>query len=192
MILNDQDFEEVSKKVKQENKAVYTGINIKKWQRTYKASMEIKDSLGEKYEGNFYSKAIPYKETRKSFGMVLFIGFFIAFLFFIASGSVIYFKLFNEIKQDGIEYGILKKIGTTDKEINDIITKQIGIIFFLPFIVSTSHSLFALKSLSNLMQRNLITNGLTVMVGYLIFQVIYFMVIRAIYIDKMKNTMASS
>jgi putative ABC transport system permease protein len=192
LILNDKDFKEVSQKVKQENKAVYTGINIKKWQRTYKASMEIKDSLGKEYKGNFYSKAIPYKETRKSFGMVLFIGFFIAFLFFIASGSIIYFKLFNEIKQDGIEYGILKKIGTTNKEINDIITKQIGIIFFLPFIVSTSHSLFALKSLSNLMQRNLITNGLTVMVGYLIFQIIYFMIIRAIYIDKMKNTMASS
>jgi putative ABC transport system permease protein len=142
LILNDETFDEIFKETKEENIVIYTGLNIKKWQRTYAASMEIKDRLGEKYEGNFYSKAIPYKETRKSFGMVLFIGFFIAFLFFIASGSIIYFKLFNEIKQDGIEYGILKKIGTTNKEIKDIITKQIGIIFFLPFIVSTSHSLF--------------------------------------------------
>lgn len=192
LILNDKDFNEVSKKVKAESKVDYTGINIKRWQRTYRASMEIEDSLGKEYKGNFYSKAIPYKETRKSFGMVLFIGFFIAFLFFIASGSIIYFKLFNEIKQDGVEYGILKKIGATSKEINDIITKQIGVIFFLPFIVSTSHSLFALKSLSNLMQRNLIANGLVVMMGYLVFQIIYFMIIRAIYINKMKNTMASS
>ncbi len=139
-----------------------------------------------------YSKAIPYKETRKSFGMVLFIGFFIAFLFFIASGSIIYFKLFNEIKQDGMEYGILKKIGTTNNEIRDIITKQIGIIFFLPFIVSTSHFLFALKSLSSLMMRNLLTNGLIVMIGYLIFQILYFMIIRAIYINKIKYTMVGS
>ncbi|MGI5858382.1 MAG: hypothetical protein ACOX8P_03545 [Tepidanaerobacteraceae bacterium] len=42
------------------------------------------------------------------------------------------------------------------------------------------------------MMRNLFTNGLTVMMGYLIFQIIYFMVIRAIYIDKMKNTMTVS
>lgn len=88
-VLNDKDFEEFFKDIQEENKAVYTEINIKKWQITYAASMEIKDCLGEKYEGSFYSKAIPYKETRKSFGMVLFTGFFIAILFFIASGSVI-------------------------------------------------------------------------------------------------------
>lgn len=192
LILNDKAFDEIFKQAKEENKVIYTGLNIRKWQRTYAASMEIKDRLGVKYEGNFYSKAIPYKETRKSFGMFMFIGFFIAFLFFIASGSIIYFKLFNEIKQDGIEYGILKKIGTTNREINAIITKQIGIIFFLPFIVSTSHSLFALKSLSNLMMRNLFANGLVVMIGYLIFQIIYFIIIRAVYINKMKYTMTNS
>jgi len=111
---------------------------------------------------------------------------FIAFLFFIASGSIIYFKLFNEIKQDSIEYGILRKIGTTEKEINSIITKQIGIIFFLPFVVSTFHSFFALKSLSNLLEDNLFKNGLIVMLGYLAFQLIYFVVIRAIYINRLK------
>ena len=143
--------------------------------------MKIKDSLGEKYKGSFYAKVIPYKETRNSFGMILFIGFFIAALFFIAAGSIIYFKLFNEIKQDGLEYGILKKIGITNRELSQIVTKQISIIFFLPFLVSTFHSLFALKSLANLMEGNLLKNGLIVMVGYLVFQIIYFIIIRAVY-----------
>lgn len=103
-----------------------------------------------------------------------------------ASGSIIYFKLFNEIKQDRLEYDILRKIGATKKDINKIITKQIGTIFFLPFIVSTLHSFFALKSLSNLLMRNLFTNGLVVMIGYLIFQTIYFIIIRSIYIRKIE------
>ena len=186
LILNDEDFQEALNKTKEEDIVIYNGIDIDKWQSSYKASMEIKEAIGEKYGNGYYSKAIPYKEVRKSLGMVLFIGFFIAFLFFIASGSIIYFKLFNEIKQDRLEYDILRKIGATKKDINKIITKQIGTIFFLPFIVSTLHSFFALKSLSNLLMRNLFTNGLVVMIGYLIFQTIYFIIIRSIYIRKIE------
>lgn len=184
LILNDKDFEEALKIVNQQDQVIYTGINLDKWQDSYESSIEIRNELGGNYSRAYYSKAIPYKEARNNFGLALFIGFFIAFLFFIASGSIIYFKLFNEIKQDAVEYAILRKIGTTSKEINKIITKQIGIIFFLPFVVSTLHSFFALKSLSNMLMTNLFTNGVIVMFGYLIFQMIYFIIIRAIYIKR--------
>lgn len=186
LIMNDSDFLNLLNKAKDNDIVIYNGVNINKWQKAFNASLEIQDMLGSKYEGSYYSKAIPFKEIRRSFGMTLFIGFFIAFLFFIASGSIIYFKLFNEIKQDGVEYNILKKIGVTKKEINKMITKQIAIIFFLPFVVSTVHSLFALKSLSNLLMRNLFANGIVVMMGYFVFQAIYFLIIRRIYINRIK------
>ena len=186
LILNDKDFEFAIKNTKEKDLIVFYGLSLENWQGSYKASMEIDKILGDKYEGTFYSKVIPYREVKRLYGLILFIGFFIAFLFFIASGSIIYFKLFNEIKQDGIEYGILNKIGTRKKEINKIITKQIGIIFFLPFVVSTFHSFFALKSLSNLLEGSLFKNGLIVMLGYSVFQIIYFIIIRAIYINRLK------
>ena len=185
-ILNDRDFENELNSAKEKDLVVYNSIKLDKWKKSYNSSMEIEKALGSKYDGKYFSKIIPYKQVSKVYGLILFIGFFIAFLFFIASGSIIYFKLFNEIKQDGIEYNILKKIGTTNKEINKIITKQIGIIFFLPFIVSTSHSLFALKSLSNLLRSNLLSNGIIVMFGYLVFQIIYFVIIRRVYINKIR------
>ncbi|MCQ4924166.1 ABC transporter permease [Tissierella carlieri] len=185
-ILNDKDYNHILEMTKEDNIAIYNGIKLEKWKNSFDASVEIEEMLGSKYQGNYYSKSIPYKDIRKSFGLTLFIGFFIAFLFFIASGSIIYFKLFNEVKQDKVEYDILRKIGTTEKEISKVITKQIGIIFFLPFVVSTTHSLFALKSLSNLLQRNLFANGLVVALGYLVFQVIYFIIIRTMYIRKVK------
>ena len=185
-ILNDKDFQNELNSAKEKDLVLYNGIKLDKWRKSYNSSMEIDKILGSKYEGKYFSKIFPYKEVSKVYGLILFIGFFIAFLFFIASGSIIYFKLFNEIKQDSIEYNILKKIGTTNKEINKIITKQIGIIFFLPFVVSTSHSLFALKSLSNLLRTNLFTNGIIVMFGYLVFQLIYFLVIRKVYINKIR------
>lgn len=186
LILNDRDFEYAIKNTKKKDLLLFHGFKLENWRGSYKASIKIDKILGDRYERSFYSKVIPYKEVKRLYGLILFIGFFIAFLFFIASGSIIYFKLFNEIKQDGIEYGILNKIGTTEKEINRIITKQIGIIFFLPFIVSTFHSFFALKSLSNLLEGSLFKNGLIVMLGYLVFQIIYFIAIRRIYINRLK------
>ncbi len=186
IILNDEDYKEILKKAEEKDMLIFNGIHIDKWKRSYETSIKIQNMLGEKYEGFFYSKSIPYREKRNYFGVSLFIGFFIAFLFFIASGSIIYFKLFNEIKQDGIEYNILKKIGITKKEMKGMITKQIAVIFFLPFIVSTMHSLFALKSLSNLLDANLLKNGLIVMAGYFICQGIYFLIIRKIYINKIE------
>lgn len=185
-ILNDKDYNQVMEIAKDDDIVIYNGIKLDKWKNSFDASVEIQEMLGSKYDSSYYSKSIPYKGIRKRFGLTLFIGFFIAFLFFIASGSIVYFKLFNEIKQDKVEYDILRKIGTTEKEINRIITKQIGIIFFLPFVVSTIHSLFALKSLSNLLQRNLFTNGLVIAFGYLVFQVLYFIIIRTMYIRKVK------
>ena len=184
LILNDKDFEEVLKMVDKDNKIKYTGIELEKFEKSYKTSIEIKDEIGDDYGRAYYSKSIDYRNGRNMYGLTLFIGLFISVLFLIASGSIIYFKLFNEIKQDGIEYGILRKIGTTQKEINKMATKQIGIIFFLPFVVSTLHSLFALKALSNLFMTNLFLNGLVVIMVYLIFQVIYFIIIRSIYIKR--------
>ncbi|WP_313757946.1 ABC transporter permease [Tissierella sp.] len=185
-ILNDKDYNHLLQRAKEDNIVIYNGIKLDKWKSSFDASVEIRDMLGDKYQGSYYAKSIPYKDIRNNFGLTLFIGFFIAFLFFIASGSIIYFKLFNEVKQDKIEYDILRKIGATENEINKIITKQIGIIFFLPFVVSTTHSLFALKSLSNLLEKNLFTNGLAVAFGYLVFQMIYFIIIRIMYIRKVK------
>ncbi len=186
LVLNDKDFEEIINNTKEKDLIIYNGMKIDNWKDSYDVSIEIQKNLGDRYDGSYYSNIVPYKDISKSYGLILFIGFFIAFLFFIASGSIIYFKLFNEIKQDGVEYGILRKIGTTEKEINKIITKQIGIIFFLPFVVSTLHSLFALKSLSNLLMNNLFTNGLVVMMGYLVFQLVYFIIIRSMYINRLK------
>lgn len=187
LILNDEDFHRLSNMVTDEDLIIFNGINVDRWKRSYKASLEVQDMLGEAYQGDYYSKVMPYREMRSLYGFTLFLGFFIAFLFFLATGSIIYFKLFNEIKQDGLEYGILKKIGITKREMNSMITKQIAVIFFLPFVVSTLHSLFALKSLANLLDELLISNGLIVMVGYFIFQGIYFLIIRRIYINKINE-----
>lgn len=184
LILNDRDFKGVLDVSEQSQRIIYTSIEVENFKKSYASSLELKDRLGENYGREFYSKAIEYKEGITGYGLALFIGFFIAILFLIASGSILYFKLFGEIKQDAVEYDILRKIGSTKKEINKIATKQIGIIFFLPFIVASLHAFFALKSLSSMLMTNLFIHGVIVMLGYLIFQILYFFIIRSVYIKR--------
>ncbi|KNF09596.1 ABC-type transport system, involved in lipoprotein release, permease component [Gottschalkia purinilytica] len=187
LVMNDDEFNKILKDIPKEKLFKYYGIQLNNWEDSYKASKEIGQFLGKDYEGYYSNKIEPYTAQKNAFGMILFIGFFIAFLFFIASGSIIYFKLFNDMKQDSVEYSILKKVGSSKNDIRKIITKQIGVIFFLPFIISTVHSLFALKSLANLLNSNLLTNGLIVMTGYFVFQLIYFLIIKSIYIRKIET-----
>ncbi|KNF09595.1 ABC transporter permease protein [Gottschalkia purinilytica] len=185
--VNDIEFEEILKNISKEQLIEYYGIKLEDGSNSYKAVKEIRQYLNKGYEGHYSTKADLYIEQRSSLGVVMFIGLFIALLFLIASGSIIYFKLFNDMKQDSMEYSILRKIGASKSDIRRIITKQIAIIFSLPFIVSTSHSLFALKALGNFLQRNLLINGLTVIFGYFLVQLVYFLIVRKIYIRKIDN-----
>lgn len=186
-VVNDNTYKEIEKYASEEDYNYVTGIKLNNPSLSYNFSLELAEEYNktENNKNNFF-RIIPHVQTRRSFGLILFVGFFISILFFLASGSIIYFKLFNEVKQDKKEYDILRKIGTTDKEIKKIITKQIGVIFFIPFVISTIHSFFALKALANFIDVNIIFYGIIVMFIYLFFQLIYFLIIRKSYLNKIK------
>ncbi len=62
-------------------------------------------------------------------GIVYFLGAFLFLVFVFATGSIIYFKILSESFGDKNKYEILKKLGTTDLEIHESISKQIGMFF---------------------------------------------------------------
>lgn len=183
-VIADERYERIKPNLDKESLAQYSLYKFKNSKESYKIGKELLS----KYEGKLgiYVQEYYRRNIKKIYGTILFIGFFVALLFFIASGSVIYFKLFNEIESDRLEYGILRNIGMSTKDIKRIVSKQLRILFFLPFLVGSIHSLFALKSLSNLVGMNLIKNGLVVSLGYFVFQVCFFIFIRSIYIKKLR------
>lgn len=92
----------------------------------------------------------PFVEMKQIFGLTMFIGLFVSVLFFIAAGSMLYFKLFTEFQEDREQFIALKRIGLTDGELKKIVTTHIGMIFFLPFGVGVVHAAFALKTLGDI------------------------------------------
>ncbi|TKH45525.1 FtsX-like permease family protein [Paenibacillus sp. FSL R10-2782] len=127
--------------------------------------------------GAFYIlvKSVQYEYLKEIASLTMFIGMFISLLFFIASGSMIYFKLFTELQEDQAQFRALLRIGMTEQEIRKIVVTQLAIIFFVPCIVGILHALFAMKALENILTYSNWSYSFVVIGVYLIMQTIYFL-----------------
>lgn len=90
-------------------------------------------------------------------------------------------RMFTEIEDTRVQVLALKRIGVTDKEIHSILGKQIGFLFFIPFIAGTIHAGFAYAALSNMLNSNLFLEAVIVIFIYFVFQAVYYIVTRHIY-----------
>lgn len=125
------------------------------------------------------------EELKEMISLTMFIGLFISLLFFIAAGSMIYFKLFTELKEDQAQIKALIRIGITDGEIRKIVFTQVGIIFFLPCVVGIIHALVAMKALDNILMSSSWFYSFIVIGIYLVMQTIYFLIACRSYMGSM-------
>ncbi|MED4728262.1 FtsX-like permease family protein [Aneurinibacillus migulanus] len=117
-----------------------------------------------------------YDNVKEVISLTMFIGMFISLLFFIASGSMIYFKLFTELQEDQAQFKALSRIGMTQGEIRRIVFTQVGIIFFVPCIVGIVHALVAMKALDNFLMLSSWLYSFSVIGIYVTMQTVYFLV----------------
>lgn len=186
-VISDKDFHELYQSVKDGNKVIYHGYNIKNWQKSTEAVKEIIASISENQRQLFTERVMDFSEMMQTMTFFLFIGTFIAILFFIATGSIIYFKMFNEIQKDRQEFISLKKIGMANDEMNRVINIQTLIIFFLPYVVTFTHSAFAITALSNLLTDDLTVYFLSIAGIYFVFQTIYYIFAKTMYMRQIRN-----
>ncbi|PEC76632.1 ABC transporter permease [Bacillus cereus] len=117
-----------------------------------------------------------YEDAQGVISLTMFIGVFISLLFFVASGSMIYFKLFTDLQEDQAQYKALTRIGMTQAELWKIVYMQVGILFFAPCLVGIIHTLVALKALNNLLMVSNWIYSFVIIGIYMVMQMIYFLV----------------
>ncbi|MFL0249004.1 ABC transporter permease [Clostridium neuense] len=187
IVVNDKEFGLLKSKISGEEFSVYYSYNIKNWMKAEKAVSELKNEIPKEMKAQFTERVISFSSNMKGMSIFFFIGTFIAILFFIATGSILYFKLFNEIQKDRQEFISLKKIGISGTEVKKIVSFQCLIIFFLPFVIGVSHTSFAIAALSNMLQASL-SLYLMIIVGiYLLLQIIYFSFAKAMYVKQINS-----
>lgn len=199
VVLNETDFQEV-----EAHTALpyfnYFAFNIPDWQQTKEIGLSIQNSVAEAYGLNnvdqlgyvFDNPGSSYAIIRTTFSLLLFVGLLLAEVFFLATGSFIYFQLYTTLEQDRKKFDMLRRIGMTDVEVKRIINHQLFPQFFFPWGVAFLHSLFAFLSLQviwdALAEISIVKELTIVLIGFTCLQILYFYLIRWRYLTHVKAT----
>ncbi|MDX8367218.1 ABC transporter permease [Cytobacillus sp. IB215665] len=187
IVVNENTYEKLKKD--HETSTLY-GFSYKNWKESVGLTQKIKKELFGDYSNiafNLSTKASVYYTSVQLPSLSLFIGLFIAIVFFFAAGSFLYFRLFTDLNDERKKYRALSKIGLTEREMTKNVTWQLGTLFFLPFIFATIHTGFALKVLERDGTSNVFVPSMITIMGFFILQIIYFTVIRFSYLKKLKE-----
>ncbi|MFD1178790.1 FtsX-like permease family protein [Paenibacillus puldeungensis] len=146
-------------------------------------------------EGKSYSMTVSgtlYKVQRTTYGALLFFALLVGTVFFIAAGSFLYFRLYSDLEYDRRQYAAMAKLGLTDKELAAIVTRQIGLLFFVPIVLAIIHSLFAFIAMQSFFNFSVVWETGLILCTFLLVQVVYFFFIRARYLRNVRKTMRST
>ncbi|EJP6472584.1 ABC transporter permease [Clostridium botulinum] len=183
IIVNNSDFKKLGNNLSDDNKFIYYGYNIKHNLKAVNAITEIKNSVTKGKEAFFNERVTSAAAIMQFLSVLLFIGTFVAMIFFIATGSILYFKMFNEIQKDRQDFIGLKKIGVTQEEIKKIVSIQSFTMFFLPLTVAILHAAFAVKSVGLLYTKYFIfIAGI-----YLVLQIVYYLFAKWMYMKQINS-----
>ncbi|KXZ23281.1 peptide ABC transporter permease [Bacillus nakamurai] len=171
-------------------KAALYGYSYDHWKDSLDFSQSLKNNFYGDYSDvhfDFMTKAGTYYDTVQLPSLSLFIGLFIAIVFFTAAGSFLYFRLFTDSDEDRQRYRSLAKIGLSEQEMSQSVTIQLAILFFFPFAIAVLHTLFALRTLTVEGYSNVAGPLSFTIGGFFVFQVLFFLAVRSSYLKKMKK-----
>lgn len=169
------------------------GYQVKDWEHSMPTVEALRNELGWTDENTYQLSTriehyLPEKQTANT---MLFVGFFVGILFFVAAGSFLYFRLYTDLDSDKRQYSAITRIGLTEKELAKIATTQVGLLFFIPIVVAVVHSCVAFVSLQSMLELIGVTSVVKptaiVLTGFLLVQIVYFYLIRNRYLHHLKQ-----
>ncbi|MCY9509458.1 ABC transporter permease [Paenibacillus larvae] len=180
LIVSNEDYEAWRGHTPEYGQYIYYAYELENWKQREDTVKKISELVPEKHDSDFSFRVQTYKILTQISTLVMFIGLFISVLFFLAAGSITYFKLFTEIEDDRRQFRSLMKVGMTIEEIRRVVGTHVGIMFFIPCLVGTVHTLFVVKTLNNLVGNVWLYAG--IVIGcYWVLQTLYFLVARNFY-----------
>src|SRR5690625_1250465 len=185
-VVSDEAYEQLPDPVRSES---YTAWKAAQGQddAIIEVSEMLMDELNESPPFNFQANDYTVYTINKVYGPILFIGLFIGIVFFVSAGSFLYFRLFTDLDEDKAKFTAIAKMGLTDKELKKVITRQTAILFFAAIVVALVHGAVALTALSHFFDYNLVKESSMVLGGFFVIQVVYFLIVRFVYIKQVKN-----
>ncbi|WP_338752701.1 ABC transporter permease [Bacillus sp. FJAT-52991] len=79
------------------------------------------------------SKISLYNAEKQTKSIIFFIGFMLSLIFLSAAMSILYFYLQTSLEEEKEKYAGIRKIGLSVSEISSVVTKELGMLIFVPF-----------------------------------------------------------
>lgn len=109
-----------------------------------------------------------------SYQLLTYVGSLLSFIFMVASGSLIYFRLLKNISRSKQIYTNLFKLGLDKKALWTIQLKQFRFLFFAPVVMAFINCFFAINMLQELLHTSIWTLVLIIGVALLTFQFVFY------------------
>ncbi|PHC35456.1 ABC transporter permease [Bacillus toyonensis] len=174
-----------------DDKRTYTeyGFTVKDWTET----KDIAKQLDAKFmktdkKDPKYSFSSLYTENymfRQGNGILLISSVLVGIVFFTFAASLLYFRLYADLERDQRQYEMIAKIGLSKKELKQIVTRQLSLMFFLPILVAVIHSGVAFLALQQLLEFSILNISMLVFVGFIGIQILYFFMVRRGYLRQL-------
>lgn len=157
----------------------YVGFNIS--DKTKEAQV-IENFKQLEKEGNINIEGKAENETnfKGFYASFLFIGVFISMIFVVSQVVIMYYKQISEGYEDKGKFGIMRKVGLTDRQIKQSIRSQVLMIFFAPLAIATLHTVVAYPFIEKILKLFLATDNnvflIALAVTIAVFSVFYLIV----------------
>ena len=116
------------------------------------------------------------------YGGLFYLGIMLSAVFGFAAVLIIYYKQISEGYEDRSRFGIMRKVGMTDRDIRKSINSQLLTVFYLPLIFAGIHLLFAYplieKILTMLQLSNVGLFAAVTLICFAVFAVLYMLVYK--------------
>ena len=119
------------------------------------------------------------KEFMAIYAGIFFVGIILGLGFIVSAVLAIYYKQLSEGIEDKNRFKTMRQLGMTDGEAKKSISKQMGLVFFLPLIFAFVHSLFAIPIITKFLELLSLSNTslyMICLVSVFAFYIIFYFV----------------
>ncbi|MEA4884013.1 MAG: ABC transporter permease [Clostridia bacterium] len=188
LVCDNGRFAELMRDLPAKCQETWFSCELSNWKRARKAEQAAMEAFPQGYPMAYASRVKEYSQMMASLNMLMLVAMFVAFLFFLAAGSMLYFRFFLEIQEDQARYVALRRIGLSWREIRGIVTREMAVLFFAPWVVAFVHQMVALRSFSTvtpMMPIEVWKYGAAAAGIFLALQTVYFLLARGAYLQEL-------
>ncbi|CAM4170415.1 FtsX-like permease family protein [Bacillus paramycoides] len=173
LIISDQLYKEIKTLGLTEKTIIsFNGVDMRD-------NKEVYENLAPLFKDNIYFTSSYQKNDyiiQQNSSTFLLISF-VTIIFFIATGSILYFHNLSSTMANKSEFIILERMGYNKKKIKRIISKEIFTLFSIPYVLGLTHSIFALIAYKTALMDDLLGKSsafiLPILLAVIIFTVVY-------------------